>query len=262
MDSPIKCVTWNVNSARARYERMAAFLTAHQPDVVCLQEVKCTAAVFPFSDLMDLGYEAALFGQRTYNGVAILSREQVSQVDTGLDQEARVIAGTALGVRWINVYVPNGQRVGSAKYQYKLAWLAQLESFLLEQQARHGDFVLVGDFNVIFDDLDAAHPDAWEGTVLCDPATRGKVEKIRQRLGLVDILRKHAPGPGVYTWWDYRSSGFEWNDGVRIDHILMTPGLASRSVNAWVDAAERGRERPSDHAPVLARLLLSGHPAT
>ena len=213
MGSPIKCATWNVNSARARLGHITAFLSAHQPDVVCLQELKCTEADFPSGTLMELGFESVVHGQRTYNGVAILSRTRATEVDTGLDDEARVIAGTTLGVRWINVYVPNGRRVGSSKYDYKLRWLAQLEDFLVAQRSRHGEFVLMGDFNVILEDLDTAHPEDWKGTVLCDPATRAQVDRIRQRLALKDILRKYAPGPGVYTWWDYRNRGFQTNDG-------------------------------------------------
>lgn len=258
MTTPIKCVSWNVNSARARLERIKDFLAAHRPDVLCLQELKCTEAKFPLADVRALGYEAALFGQPTYNGVAILSKRRAAAVDTGLDDQARVIAGTVLGVRWVNVYVPNGQRVGSEKYRYKLAWLDKLENFLVAQKARYGEFVLMGDFNTIFDVLDAAHPAAWEGTVLHDPATRAKMEGICRRLRLEDAVRRHAPGPGLYTWWDYRNRGFQVNDGLRIDHIFMTPALAARSVNAWVDVAERGAERPSDHAPLLARLIPDG----
>jgi len=262
MQSPIKCVTWNVNSVRARTERILAFLDAHQPDIACLQEIKCTESKFPFALLQERGYQAAVFGQPAYNGVAILASEHPTDVQIGLDGEARVIAGTALGVRWINVYVPNGQRVGAEKYEYKLRWLKHLRRFLVDQMKVVKDFVLMGDFNVILDDIDTAHPDKWEGTVLCDPITRERLATIQERWKLVDVLRKHAPGPGVYTWWDYRSRGFEWNDGVRIDHILATPGIAARSVNAWVDVEERGQERPSDHAPVLARILRpNGHQA-
>ena len=262
MSSPLKYATWNVNSVRARIDRVTAFLEAHRPDLVGIQELKCTDEKFPYAPLKSLGYHIELFGQPTYNGVALLSAAPITDVDTGLDKEARVIAGTAFGTRWINVYVPNGQRIGSEKYDYKLRWLKKLEPFLQRQKERFGDFVLMGDFNIIQDDLDVAHPDEWKKAVICDPVTRELVHGIRERLGLDDILRKHAPGPGVYTWWDYRTRGFSWNDGIRIDHIFLTEGLVERSVHAWVDIQERAQEKPSDHAPVLARLLPNGHPAT
>ena len=262
MNAPVKCVTWNVNSIRARLHRVTAFLKAHQPDVVCLQELKCTADVFPYLPIREMGYQAALYGQPTYNGVAILAREMPENVHVGLDNQARVIAGTTLGVRWINLYVPNGQKVGSDKYEYKLRWLAELESFLADQEEIAPEYVLMGDFNVVLDELDTAHPERWEGKIPVDPSTRERLKVIQDRWKLVDILRKHAPGPGVFTWWDFRTRGFEWNDGIRIDHILATPGLAERSLHAWVDVEERGKEKPSDHAPVLARFLPpNGHPA-
>lgn len=263
--APIKIVTWNVNSARARLGRLTGFLEAHQPDVVCLQEIKATKDTYPFEALKALGYESAIFGQPSYNGVAILSRTEATDIDCGLDEQARVIAATLFGIRFVNVYVPNGGQVGSDKHTYKLRWLDALDAFLAGQRARHGDFVILGDFNVAPAALDAAHPDAWEASVLCEPRTRARLAGLTQRFELVDLLRKHAEGPGVYTWWDYRTDGFRWNDGLRIDLILATPALAGSCVNAWVDVAERGKEKPSDHAPVLARLLpagVNGHPAT
>ncbi len=255
MASTLKFCTWNVNSARARLKRILAFLTAHKPDIVCLQEIKSTHDTFPFDTLRDAGYEAVICGQPTYNGVALLTKEVVQNVRTGLDNEARVIAGTVHDVRVVNVYVPNGQKIGTPKHAYKLRWLNELSTFLAEEKKEHAEFILTGDFNVAPGDLDVAHPDAWEGTVLCDPEARERLANLIEQFRLVDVLRVHVPGPGVYTWWDYRSRGFEWNDGVRIDHILATPSLARRCVHAWVDIEERGRERPSDHAPVLTRLL-------
>ncbi len=261
----VKIVTWNVNSARARLGRLTTFLEAHKPDVACLQEIKATDGTFPFDALEAMGYKAAIFGQPSYNGVAILSRKEAIDIDCGLDEQARVIAATACGIRFVNVYVPNGGQVGSDKHEYKLRWLRELEAFLADQQARHGDFVVLGDFNVAPAALDAAHPEDWTASVLCEPRTRERLADLEQRFNLVDLLRQHAEGAGVYTWWDYRTDGFRWNDGLRIDHILATPTLAESCVHAWVDVAERGNERPSDHAPVLARLLVpgvNGHPAT
>lgn len=263
--APIKIVTWNVNSARARLGRLTGFLEAHEPDVACLQEIKATNDTFPFEALKALGYQSAIFGQPSYNGVAILSRAEATDIECGLDEQARVIAATLFGIRFVNVYVPNGGQVGSAKHDYKLRWLDALETFLAGQRARHGDFVILGDFNVAPTELDAAHPEAWEASVLCEPRTRARLADLTKRFDLVDLIRQHAEGSGIYTWWDYRTDGFRWNDGLRIDHILTTPGLSGGCVHAWVDVAERGNERPSDHAPVLARLLLpdvNGHPAT
>ena len=250
----IKVVTWNVNSARARIDHITRFLESLQPDVVCLQEIKSTNDTFPFEAIRKTGYEASIFGQPAYNGVAILSRETAVDIEHGLDDEARVIAATLFGIRFINVYVPNGQRIGSSKYQYKLAWLTKLSSFLDRQYTQYGDFVIVGDFNVAPETIDLAHPEEWENKIPSDARTRELLQNMMARFHLEDILRKHDPGPGIYTWWDFRTRGFESNDGIRIDLILATAPLAARSVNAWVAVAERKRVRPSDHIPVLARL--------
>ena len=262
MVSPLKFATWNVNGIRARHDRMLAFLEAHQPDLVGLQELKCVEEHFPLQAVEELGYQAAIHGQKSWNGVAILSRAPASDVDVGLDEQSRAIAATVHGVRWINLYVPNGSKVGADKYHYKLRWLDALEDFLTEQQASHGDFVVMGDFNIILHDYDACRPDAWESVVICDPVTRRRLEAIMERFGLTDIIRRFHPGPGIYTWWDYVTSGFEWNNGVRIDHILATPSVTERIVNAWVNVDERGEEKPSDHVPVLARMLTNGLPAS
>jgi len=265
METPavIKVVTWNVNSARARIDHICAFLTNHRPDIVCLQEIKSTHETFPYQALEKVGYVASIFGQPSYNGVALLSRELPTEVETGLDNEARVIAGTLFGMRIISVYVPNGQRIGSTKHAYKLQWLDNLGPFLERQKKKYGEFIVAGDYNIAPNAIDLAHPDEWEGKVLCDPLARQKLQTLMERFTLTDVVRTHLPGPGVYTWWDYRTSGFDWNNGVRIDFILATPGLATRCVHAWVDVEERGKERPSDHVPVLARLLtVNGHPAT
>ena len=247
----LKLVTWNVNSARARLERIETFLAAHRPDVACLQEIKATEDTFPFEALRVLGYEAAIFGQPSYNGVAVVSRQPAADIACGLDKEARVIAATVFGVRLINVYVPNGGRVGSVKHEYKLRWLDALGDFLEGQQETYGDFVLLGDFNVAPNALDAAHPEAWQASVLCDPMARERLAGLVDRFGLVDLIRKHAAGPGVYTWWDYRTDGFRWNDGLRIDHILASGALADacakrmgRCCRTRTGASFRSRTRP------------------
>ncbi len=245
--------TWNVNSVRARLERVTNWLHEHQPDLLCLQEIKATEDTFPWEPIQALGYDVTVHGQPTYNGVALVHRSAAIDVERGLDNEARVIAATIERIRVINVYVPNGQKVGSAKHQYKLQWLDKLHAFVAAQIDEYQDLLLAGDLNVAPADIDAAHPEMWSDSVLCDPLAREKLAGIAG-LGLTDVLRNHLPGPGVYTWWDYRTSGFDWNDGLRIDHILATPGLASRAVSAWVDVAERGADQPSDHAPVLVRM--------
>lgn len=255
MAKPIKLVTWNVNSVRARLARILSFLERHTPDILCLQEIKATQGSFPFAILEEVGYKSFICGQPSYNGVAILAKETVDNIRMGLDNEARVIAGSVHDLRVINVYVPNGKQIGMPKHAYKLRWLDELKVFLESEREKYEEFVLTGDFNVAFSDLDVSHPDNWKDSVLCDPAARKKLTNLMEEFSLSDILRMHAPGPGVYTWWDYRTRGFEWNDGVRIDHILATPQLASLSSNSWVDVAERDRERPSDHAPVLMRIF-------
>ncbi len=254
MSSTVKLVTWNVNSARARIVRILDFLERHNPEIVCLQEIKATEATFPHDAIREVGYQADIYGQPSYNGVAFLTRGAVEDVRCGLDNEARVIAGTIHNLRVINVYVPNGRKVGTPKHAYKLRWLDALDKFLDAEREQYPEFILTGDFNITFDDLDVAHPNNWRESVLCDPVAREKLKVLMNKFSLSNILRKSMPGPGVYTWWDFRTRGFDWNDGVCIDHILGTQAITDASTNAWVDVDERDLERPSDHAPVLARL--------
>ncbi len=251
----LKVATWNVNSVRARLDRVVGWLERHRPDVVLVQEVKATDETFPWDAVRQGGYEVSLFGQPTYNGVALFHRAAASELETGFDDEARMLAATVSGIRFINVYVPNGQRPGSAKHAYKTEWLATLRAFVSAQQERYGRVLVAGDFNVAPERIDVAHPEAWHESVLTDGASREGFEGLIA-LGLEDVFREHQPGPGQYTWWDYRTDGFAWNDGLRIDHLLASPALCRDSVSAWVDYAERAGERPSDHAPVLARFLV------
>ncbi len=257
MPNSVKFVTWNVNSARARIERILKFLERHSPDIVCLQEIKATEETFPFDQIHELGYQSYIYGQPSYNGVALLTREPVEDIESGFDNEARVIAGTVNRMRVINVYVPNGRKIGTPKHAYKLQWLDALDQFLEHQYEEHREFILAGDLNVALNDIDVAHPDSWRDSVLCDPAARVKMEAIMKKFSLRNILRKHMPSPGIYTWWDFRTRGFDWNDGVCIDYVLGTPSISHSSTNAWVDVMERDLERPSDHAPVLARFNAS-----
>lgn len=253
----MKLATWNVNSIRARHDRVLAFLAREQPDVLCLQETKVTDKDFPFEALQEHGYAAVTHGQRTYNGVAILSRTLAADVTHGFDDGAeedaqtRLVAATVDGVRVVSAYFPNGASVGSDKWQYKLAWMERLRAYL-DRLDPQQPVVLCGDFNVAPEDgRDVAFPEAWQNTVLTHARVREALESIRA-WGFLDAIRLHHHGAGPFTWWDYRSLGFVRNDGLRIDHIYVTEPLARRCTDAYVDRDERKGEKPSDHAPVLA----------
>jgi exodeoxyribonuclease-3 len=252
----VKLVTWNVNSVRARLERLVARLGLEQPDVVCLQELKVTDADFPFDEVRAAGYEAAVHGQKTYNGVAVLSRTPITEVEAGMgdgvdDPEARLISVRTAEVRVVSAYVPNGKMVGSDKWAYKLGWLARLRAYLDRTADPAAPLVLCGDFNVAPEDRDVARPDEWRGTVLCHEDARAALGAV-VGWGLVDAIRLHHTGEGPYTWWDYRMLGFPKNNGLRIDHILVTRPLAERCREAYVVRDERKGKLPSDHAPVVA----------
>lgn len=254
----MKIATWNVNSIRARQERVLAWLAAEGPDVLCLQELKVTDAEFERPPFEALGYHLELHGQPTYNGVAILAREPIVDVARTLaddvdDPQARLIAGTVAGVRVVSVYCPNGGEVGSDKWLYKLRWFERLRGWL----DRHADPVtrlaLCGDYNVAPDDLDVKNPASWAETTLCHPEARAALARVAD-WGLVDVVRHHHPEGGVFSWWDYRMLGFPKNDGLRIDHVFATRSLAERSTSAGVDRNARKGQKPSDHAPVWAEF--------
>lgn len=250
----MRIVTWNVNSFRARHDRLIAFLGRHKPDVVCLQELKAEADEIPLDAVHELGYQAALLGQRTYNGVAILAKEPIEDVRTGMgddDDQARLIAATIRGIRVICAYVPNGGERASPKFAYKLEWMKRLRAHLGKTYSPDSPLALCGDFNVAPTDLDVKNPDAWKDTVLACPEVRDALKEIRS-FGLADTLRLHTPEGGLYSWWDYRMLGFPKNDGLRIDHIDVTPPLAARSLAVKIDREERKGKQPSDHAPVIA----------
>ncbi len=255
--SRIALVTWNVNSIRAREERVLAFLERHQPDIVCLQETKVPDDVFPVEAIAAAGYRAVFHGQRTYNGVAILSREEATNVRMGLpgddsDTQARLIAADVAGLRVINIYVPNGRSVSDEeKYPYKLAWLGRLQKLLEEEIGAGRTVALCGDYNIAPNDEDIAFPERWAASVLCHEKVRQAFQGFTQ-LGLHDVVRKHTEPPGPYSWWDYRRLAFPKGDGIRIDHILVTADALERSVGAEVDRNERKGKLPSDHAPVFA----------
>jgi exodeoxyribonuclease III len=250
----MKLATWNVNSVRSREERLLRWLDKTRTDVLCLQELKTADATFPRESIEAAGYHAAVFGQKTYNGVAILSRVEPTNVQRGMgdaDPEARLLSAEINGVRIINAYFPNGQTVGSEKWAYKLDWMRRLGEYLDRHCRPSEPVILCGDFNVVRDDRDAARPDDWAGTVLCHPDAREGLEAIRQ-WGFTDVFREHHPAGGVYSWWDYRMLAFPKNNGLRLDYIFATAPMTQRCRSAEIDRDERKGAKPSDHAPVVA----------
>jgi exodeoxyribonuclease-3 len=254
----MRIASWNVNSIRARLEHLGEWLRRARPDVVCLQETKVEDDKFPREALGDAGYSVETFGQKTYNGVAIAARyglaiEDVKRNLDGDEDDAmrRVIAATVEGVRIINVYVPNGQAVGTKPFAYKLAWFQRLE---LELQTRYSPgtpLVVCGDFNVAPEPIDVHDPKKWEGQVLFSADERAALRRLIA-WGLVDSFRAHNPDEkGAFSWWDYRMGGYRRNHGLRIDLALVTQPLLARVKDAWIDRRPRELERPSDHAPVL-----------
>jgi exodeoxyribonuclease-3 len=255
MSRAMKLVTWNVNSIRQRRERLLAALARHQPDVVCLQETKVVDADFPADELRALGYQSVAAGQKGYNGVAILSKGALSDVTKGFrdgddDEQARLIAATAGGVRVICAYAPNGQSVGSEKYAFKLEWFERLRKLLEREADVSRDLALVGDFNVAPGDLDVHDPLAWRGQIMCSDAERASLARLCE-WGLVDAFRHKHPQLVAFTWWDYRMLGFPKNRGLRIDHLLVSESLCARLLDVSIDREERKGKQPSDHAPVI-----------
>jgi len=253
----MKLATWNVNSVKVRLPQLLDWLAQAQPDIVCLQELKAEETKFPRAELEGGGYACAVHGQKTYNGVAILSRVPVSDIALDIpgfeDEQKRVIAATVQGVRVICVYCPNGQAVGSEKYAYRLRWFAALRDYLAGELARHPQLAVAGDFNVAPEDRDVHDPKAWEGQVHVSDPERAAWRALLDA-GLQDSFRLFEQPGKVYSWWDYRMLGFRRNAGLRIDHVLLSAPLAARCTSATVDKAPRKLERPSDHAPVIAEL--------
>ncbi|MBO6574956.1 MAG: exodeoxyribonuclease III [Rhodothermales bacterium] len=256
----LSIVTWNVNSIRARHDRVLAFLDRHDPDIVCLQETKVEDADFPVEAITEAGYHAVIHGQRTYNGVAILSKQPATNVVMGLpgepeDEQARLIAADIGGLRIVDVYVPNGRTVtDDDKYPYKLRWLNRLESFLADEIGAGKSVVLCGDYNIAPTDDDVAKPERWANSVLCHHKVRDAFGRL-VAMGLNDAVRARIPEvPGPYSWWDYRRLAFPKGDGLRIDHILVTADVLARTTGAFVDRDERKGKQPSDHAPVFVQL--------
>ncbi len=253
----MKIVTWNINSIRARTDKLLDWLRATQPDVLCLQELKCTEDQFPMLELTAAGYQCAVYGQKTYNGVAILSRAPGEKVERNIagfdDAQSRVIAADVQGVRVVSVYVPNGQSVGSDKYAYKLRWMEALAAWLERELAAHPRLAILGDYNIAPEERDVHDPHAWEGQVLFSLPERAALKRLVD-LGLADAFRLFEQPAKSFTWWDYRMNAFKRNLGLRIDHVLLSPALASRCSACTIDLEPRRLERPSDHAPVICEV--------
>jgi exodeoxyribonuclease-3 len=253
----MKLATWNVNSIKVRLPQLLDWLAQARPDVVCLQELKTEESGYPREALEAAGYASAVSGQKTYNGVAILSRAPLTDVVGGIpgfdDPQKRVLAATVSGMRVMCVYCPNGQAVGSDKYEYKLQWFAALRGYLAQELAAHPRLAVAGDFNVAPEDRDVHDPKAWEGQVHVSEPERAAWRALLAT-GLKDSFRLFDQPEKTFSWWDYRMMAFRRNAGLRIDHVLLSAPLAALCTAAGVDKAPRRLERPSDHAPVIAEL--------
>lgn len=253
----MKIATWNVNSMKVRLPHVLEWLVANSPDVLVLQEIKQVTEAFPVDALSEVGYASMANGQKTYNGVAVVSRNQPADPVTGIpsldDPQRRVLATTIDDVRVVNLYVPNGQSVGSEKYDYKLGWLSALRDFLADELSRHDKLVVLGDFNIAPADQDVYDAEKWGDEILCSPKERAALKEVLA-LGLTDVFRKFDQPEKSFSWWDYRAAGFRRNAGLRIDLILASESMAQRCIASYVDKEPRAWERPSDHAPVVAEF--------
>ena len=251
----MKIASWNVNSVRQRLEHVKDWLALQQPDVLALQEIKVVTEAFPAAEFEAIGYHCAVDGQKSYNGVALLSRLGPADITRGIanfeDEQKRVLAASYGDVRVYDLYVPNGQSVGSDKYEYKLRWLLALRDGLRDELARHAKIAVVGDFNIAPEDRDVHDPEAWRGQVLCSDAEREQL-KLLLELGFVDVFRRFEQPGNAFSWWDYRAAAFRRNHGLRIDLVLASPALAATCTASGIDTEPRRREQPSDHAPVWA----------
>ncbi|ADE13642.1 exodeoxyribonuclease III Xth [Nitrosococcus halophilus Nc 4] len=251
----LKIATWNVNSLRVRLPQVMDWLEAHQPDILALQETKLSDGEFPQEAFGDMGYRAAYSGQKTYNGVAILCRQEPQDIMTdlpNLEDPQRRILGISLGdIRLLNLYVPNGSEVGSEKYAYKLDWLARVKDYLQEALAEYPKLIVLGDFNVAPGDGDVHNPEIWHETILCSTPEREALGEILD-LGFQDSFRLFEQEGQSFSWWDYRGGAFRRNWGLRIDLILISKELVPKCTECVIDKEPRRLKRPSDHAPVIA----------
>jgi len=255
----MKLATWNVNSLKVRLPQVLEWIGKHRPDALCLQETKLQDERFPASDIQAAGYAPLFSGQKTYNGVCIVSlappSETITEIPGFEDPQKRVLAATIGGIRIINVYVPNGESVESDKYQYKLRWLAAFRGWLQAELAQHPRLAVLGDYNIAPEDRDVHDPAAWEGKVLCSKPEREAFGNLLG-IGLKDSFRLFEQPEKSFSWWDYRMNAFRRKMGLRIDHILLSEALAKTCTACTIDVEPRTNERPSDHAPVVAVLKL------
>ena len=254
----MKVVSWNINSLRRRQDRLVEWLSKASPDVVCLQETKCSDDQFPEMALTAAGYRSVFHGQKSYNGVAIISRTELSNRQASLcdevdDPQARVIAATVSGIRIFSVYAPNGQAVGSPAYQYKLHWYRRLRDCIAKEKS--GDVIVCGDFNVAPEDIDVYDADLWRGAIMASDGERAAFRELCE-IGFHDTLLIHHKEGELFSWWDYQMRAFEKNRGLRIDAILATDELAKKCTAAGIDREMRKGKEPSDHAPVWAEFRI------
>ncbi|MYN47413.1 exodeoxyribonuclease III [Pseudoduganella sp. FT93W] len=253
----MKLATWNVNSLNVRLPHVLKWLEENPIDVLCIQETKMTDDKFPQAAIEAAGYHVVFSGQKTYNGVAIISKLPIADVVKNNplyeDAQQRIIAATIDGVRVVCAYVPNGQSIDSDKYQYKLGWLAAFHDWIQSEAAQHPQLAVVGDYNIAPEDRDVHDPAAWEGQVLVSVPERAALQRLLD-IGLADAYRLFEQAEKSFSWWDYRALGFRLNKGLRIDHILLSPALVQRCSACIIDRVPRKWEQPSDHAPVVATL--------
>jgi exodeoxyribonuclease III len=261
----MKVATWNVNSVRTRLTHVVDWLTANPVDVLCLQETKVMDEQFPRQAIEDIGYQIEISGQKSYNGVALISRQPLTEVSRGFgevlgdrgaefDAQKRVITGILNGVRIVDLYVPNGSAVGSEKYEYKLGWLAVLRDYLDKLLQDSPNLLVCGDFNIAMADLDIHDPKGREKQVMATEIERQALQTAIFDLGFADVFRKFTPEGGHFSWWDYRTGAFRRDRGWRIDHIYLTPELYAGAIACTIDKAPRQLEQPSDHTPVIAEF--------
>lgn len=256
----MRIATWNVNSIKARLPRVTEWLAEARPDVVCLQEIKCVDEAFPAAEIEALGYEVHVHGQKTYNGVAILSRHPVTDVSTGLagdpdDPQARYIEGTVKGVRICGLYLPNGNPTPGPKFDYKLGWMDRLVVRAKELLAEQRPFLMAGDYNICPGDGDVHNPAGFADDALCRPESRNRYRQLLN-LGLTDGVGLFNPQDHFYTYWDYTAGAWQKDNGLRIDHLLLSPQVTDMLVASGVDRGPRGLERPSDHTPAWVELKV------
>ena len=257
MIKTVKIATWNVNSLKVRLTQVLNWLDKEKPEIVGLQELKLDTPFFPHAAFRELGYYSAVNGQKTYNGVALVSRSPCRDIEQpDHDEQRRMIAGTLFeDIRIINLYIPNGESLESLKYQYKLKWLENLKQYLNLAKAHYSKIIIMGDFNIAPTDHDVYDPESWKGKVLCSEPERAVFSDIIGS-GFCDSFRLFEQEPNSYSWWDYRMAGFRRNLGMRIDHVLVSEALKMNCESCVIDKAPRGLERPSDHTPVVLSLRI------